>query len=145
MADSEVDTTQQGTSKTSATKPKNPKRVAAGKAAAQKTKLAHEAQKKALAEAHTIIANNQIKTGPPAAPEPPAEPTKITTTQWLSVISIITSLAGIYYKCEEIKGVFTKPPPSPVLPRAPPPLPVLPRAPPPSPATPKRGGIIMMD
>ena len=141
MADSEVDTTQQGTSQTSATKPKNPKRVAAGKAAAQKTKLAREAQKKALAEPQTIIANNQIKTDPPAAPEPPAtpeppaEPTKITTMQWLSVISIIISLVEIYYKREEIKGVFTKPPPSPVLPRAPPPLPT----------TPKRGGIRMMD
>ena len=61
------------------------------------------------------------------APEPPA----IRTTQWLSVISIIVSLAGIYYKREEIKGVFTKPPPSPVLPRAPQPSP--------------RGGIRMMD
>ena len=139
MADPEVDTTQQGTSQTSATKPKNPKRVAAGKAAAEKTKLAREAQKKALAEAQTIIANNQIKTDPPAAPEPPAEPEPaaapeppaITTTQWLSVISIIVSLAGLYYKREEIKGVFTKPPPSPVLPRAPPPSP--------------RGGIRMMD
>ena len=68
VADSEVDTTQQGTSQTAATKPKNPKRVAAGKAAAQKTKLAREVQKKALAEAQTIIANNQIKTDPPAAP-----------------------------------------------------------------------------
>ena len=45
MADSEIDTTQQGTLKTSATKPKNPKRVAAGKAAAQKTKLARGAEK----------------------------------------------------------------------------------------------------
>ena len=133
VADSEVDTTQQGTSQTAATKPKNPKRVAVGKAAAEKTKLVREAQKKALSKAQTIIANNQIKTDPPAAPEPPVapEPPAITTTQWLSVISIIVSLAGIYYKREEIKGVFTKPPPSPVLPRASPPSP--------------RGGNRMMD
>ena len=142
MADSEVDTTQQVPSKTPATKQKNPKRVAAGKLIAEKTKQAREAQKKALAEARVIIANNQIKTGSPAgappespaaavadkaAPDPPAdEPTKITTTQWLSVISIIVSLVGIYYKREEIKGLLTPkkpqvhtPPPSPVLPRAP--------------------------
>ena len=48
MADSEVDTTQQETSKTPAKKPKNPKRVAAGNATAQKTKLAREAQKQTL-------------------------------------------------------------------------------------------------
>ena len=49
MADSET-VKQQVTSKTPATKQKNPKRVAAGKAIAQKTKQAREAQKKALAE-----------------------------------------------------------------------------------------------
>ena len=54
--------------------------------------------------------------------DPPPEPTKnvLTTTQW-RVISIIVSLAGIYYKREEIKSVFTKK--SPVEfqpPRAPP-------------------------
>ena len=48
MADSEpVDTTQQVTSKTPTTKQKNPKRVAACKAIAAKTKQAHEAQKQA--------------------------------------------------------------------------------------------------
>ena len=47
-----ADTTQQATAPAPTTKPaKNPKRVAAGKAAAQKTKEAREAQKKALAEA----------------------------------------------------------------------------------------------
>ena len=74
-----------------------------------------------------IIANNQLK----QAPDPPtvtdtpsAELTKnvLTTTQWLSVISIIVSLAGVYYKREEIKKVFTSAPPSPVLQRAPPPV-----------------------
>ena len=132
MADSEtVDTTQQVTSKTPATKQKNPKRVAAGKAIAARTKQAREAQKKALAEANVIIANNQLKQAEPPTAEPPTDETKVesaknvlTTTQWLSVISIVVSLAGIYYKREEIKNAFTKPPPSPVLPRAPPPSPV---------------------
>jgi len=35
-------------------------------------------------------------------------PTKniLTTTQWLSVISIIISVVGIYYKREEVKKRF---------------------------------------
>jgi len=46
MADSEVDTTQQVTSKTPTTSVKNPKRVAAGKAIAEKRLQAREEQKK---------------------------------------------------------------------------------------------------
>ena len=107
MADSHVD--QQVTSKTPATKQKNPKRVAAGKAAAEKTRIAREAQKKALIEAQSIIA--QAKHADPVADSPAIT----TTTQWLSVISIIVSLVGVYYKRKEIKNVFAKPP-SPVLP-----------------------------
>ena len=131
MADS--DTTQQVTSQKPATKQKNPNRVTAGKATAEKTKIAREAQKKALIKAESMIANYQLKyENPPPAetPSPPAETpsesTKnvLTTTQWLSVISIVVSLAGIYYKREEIKGLLTKksppitpPPVPPVLPR----------------------------
>ena len=128
---------QQVTSKTPATKQKNPKRVAAGKAIANKTKIAREEQRKALIEAQSIIAQAKLSADPPAPPpvsvEPPPETTKnvLTTTQWLSIISIVVSLVGVYYKREEIKNVLTKKasPPSPVLPRAPPPSPVLPRAP----------------
>ena len=157
MADTQQPVEQQVTSKTPATKQKNPKRVAAGKAIAEKTKQAREAQKKALAEAQIIIANNQLKqteaTDPPPvadtpSTDPPVEPTKnvLTTTQWLSVISIIVSLAGIYYKREEIKSVFTKKTPV----RATPPSPVVPRAPPPSPVdavpqAPRKVGIRKMD
>ena len=44
------------------TKPaKNPKRVAAGKAVAEKTRQACQVQKKALAEANVIIANHKGK------------------------------------------------------------------------------------
>jgi len=32
----------------------------------------------------------------------------LTTTQWLSVISIIISAVGIYYKREEFKKAYTK-------------------------------------
>ena len=137
MADSQQPVDQQVTSKTPATKQKNPKRVAAGKATAQKTRIAREAQKKALIEAQSLIAQAKKadpvadSPAPPSVAEPPAPPSVteppsakvLTTTQWLSVISIIVSLVGVYYKREEIKNVFAKkaPPPSPVLPRATPP------------------------
>ena len=137
MADTQPPADQQVTSKTPATRQKNPKRVAAGKATAEKTKIAREAQKKALIEAQSIIANNQAKPAdppvpvepPPVSVEPPPETTKnvLTTTQWLSIISIVVSLVGVYYKREEIKNVLTKKP-APPLPPAPPPSPVLPRA-----------------
>ena len=123
MADSQQPVDQQVTSKTPTTKQKNPKRVAAGKAIAERTKITREAQKKPLIEAQSIIANNQVKQAgpPPDTPSPPpltdipsAESTKnvLTTTQWLSVISIVVSLAGICYKREEIKGLLTKKPAS---------------------------------
>ena len=150
MADS--DTTQQVTSQTPATKQKNPKRVAAGKAVAERTRIACAAQKKALIEAQSMIANNQVKQAgpPPPVTETPlpvtdTESTKnvLTTTQWLSVISIVVSLAGIYYKREEIKGLLTKKPPLTQPPLTQPPLTPPPLTPPPvppnSPVTPRRG------
>ena len=98
-----------------ATKQKNPIRVAAGKAIAEKATQAREAQKKKLPEADIIIANNQLKKAeaaaaavPPAAEPPTADPPTrnvLTTTQWLSVVSIFISVVGIYYKREEIKKV----------------------------------------
>ena len=120
---------QQVTSKTPATKQKNPKRVAAGKAVAERTRIAREAQRKAVIEAQSIIAQAKppayAQAKPPADPvadTPSAETTKnvLTTTQWLAIISIAVSLAGLYYKREELKNVLSKkaaPPP-----RAPPPL-----------------------
>ena len=134
--DQEPANTQQVTSKTPATKEKNPKRVAAGKAIAERTRIAREAQKKALIEAQSIIAQaKQTKSAdPPSVAEPPSvfDPLSVddppstknvlTTTQWLSIISIVVSLVGVYYKREEIKNAFYKkatPPP-----RAPPPSPV---------------------
>ena len=122
-----VDATQQVTSKTPDTKQKNPKRVAAGKAVAERTRIAREEQKKALIEAQSIIAQAKHADPPappcvaePPAPEPPSAKV-LTTTQWLSVVSIIVSLVGVYYKREEIKNVFAKKA-APQLPRAPPPV-----------------------
>ena len=98
-----------------------------------------EAQKKALDEANMKIAKYELKNVETPVSDPPStESTKnvLTTTQWLSVISIVVSLAGIYYKREEIKGLLTKKPP--ITP--PPPAlnsPVV--------FVPKRGGIKPMD
>ena len=129
------------TSKTPATKQTNPKRVASGKTIAERTRIARAEQRKALIEAQSIIANNQAKVEPPPVSEPKVEPPPVsepkveptknvlTTTQWLSIISIFVSLVGVYYKREEIKNVFAKKA-TPPLPRATPPSPVLPRAPP---------------
>ena len=121
MADTQQPVEQQVTSKMPATKQKNPKRVAAGKAIAEKTRIAREPQRKAVIEAQSIIAKAKQAdpvADPPSADPPaptsvaetPSETTKnlLTTTQWLSVISIIVSLVGVYYKREEIKNVFAK-------------------------------------
>ena len=146
-----ADTDQQVTSKTPATKQKNPKRVAAGKAVAERTRIAREAQRKTLIEAHSIIAQAKQRADPvtdtppasqadpvadtpsasqadPVADTPSATKNVLTTTQWLSIISIVVSVAGLYYKREDIKNLLVKkadPPP-----RAPPSSPVLTRAPP---------------
>ena len=128
MADSETDTSQQVTSKTPATKQKDPKKVAAGKALQEKNRKAREeqrkifeAQKKALDEANMKIAKYEVKNvetpvdtpvNPPAAGTP-VDKNVLMTTQWPSVISIVVSLAVIYYKREEIKGLFAKPTPAP--------------------------------
>ena len=124
----QVDITQQATTPTPTTAPKrakNPKRVAAGKAVAERTRLAREQQKKAAAEAAIIIANNKAKatappsntvavpeSDPPIADESPkstkVDNSSLSTTQWIGVISIVVSLIGIYYKREELKAAFSK-------------------------------------
>ena len=135
----QVDITQQATTPTPTTAPqrvKNPKRVAAGKATAEKTRQAREQQKKAAAEAAIIIANNKAKAAAPPSntvavpePDPPiaddsnlvatpkstednnkVDNSSLSTTQWIGVISIVVSLIGIYYKREELKAVFSKKP-----------------------------------
>ena len=139
MEDTVSNTEQQVTSKTPPTKQKNPKRVAAGKAVAERTRIAREAQRKAVIEAQSIIAQAKppadAQAKPPAAEDPvadtpSAETTKnvLTTTQWLSIISIVVSVAGLYYKREELKNLLVKK--DDPQPRAPPPSPVLTRAPP---------------
>ena len=151
MADSwtpqPVDSSQQVTSQTVRwPKQRNAKRVAAGKAIAEKTRQACKAQKKALVQVQSITANNALKQEAllvladtlAASRSVDTKNVLITTTQWLSVISIFVLLAGIYYKCEEIKSFLTKKP-SKNLP------PSLVDTVPPSPAPKRNGGVCKMD
>ena len=135
-----VDTTQQVTLKVPTTIVcfKNPKRVAAGKANAEKARQAREAQKQKLAEADIIIANERLKKAqeeakkkvdesppsatpaatpsatPSATPETMQPPDKeavsqtLSTTQWLSVIAIGVSMVGVYYNRQALKNCFYK-------------------------------------
>ena len=126
-AHSQVEITKQATTPTATTttqRAKNPKRVAAGKLVAKRTRLAREQQKKAAAEAAIIIANNEAK-ATTAAPEPAPttederpkcsgeKNSSLSTTQWLAVGSLIVSLVGLYYKREELKTVFSEKTPEP--------------------------------
>ena len=124
MADAQsADTTQQVTSQIPVKVPsqKNPKRVAAGKLIAEKRRQAREEQNKELAEANAVMAKEELRKAeekarkaqavvdPPVVMEAPvAESQTLTTTQWLSIASIIVSLAAIYYKREAIKGTIAK-------------------------------------
>ena len=114
----QVDITQQATT-TAPKRVKNPKRVAAGKLVAERTRLAREQQKKAAAEAAIIIANNKTKATEPTptiADQTPkstedsnkVDSSSLSTTQWIGVAGIVVSLIGIYYKREELKAVFSK-------------------------------------
>ena len=114
MSEEQADITQQATAPTTAApRVKNPKRVAAGKAIAEKTKEAREAQKKALAKAAAIIANDEAKKDTPEPAPEPAIPEPVnadqpppqesvywgfSTTQWLMVGGIVVGLLGLYYK-----------------------------------------------
>jgi len=70
-ANSQADITQQATTLTPKTQRlKDPKRVAAGKMVAERTKIARAQEKKDVAEARIIIANNNKAKATAAAPEP---------------------------------------------------------------------------
>ena len=128
-AHSQVDITQQATTPTPTptTTPqrvKNPKRVAAGKLVAERTRRAREQQKKPAAEAAIILANNKAKAAAPVSEPAPTiadetpnstgeKNSSLSTTQWLAVASLVVSLIGIYYKREELKAVFSKKTPEP--------------------------------
>jgi len=127
MADTQTaDTTQQVTSQIPTTGVKNPKRQAAGKAIAEKRRKAREEQEKKIAEANAILAKERLRkaqeeatkaekvVAPPVetlavkAPTPSVQTQTLTTTNLLTIASIIVSLAALYYKRKEIKGAIAK-------------------------------------
>ena len=79
--------------------PKDPGRIAAGKKLAEYNKKAREA-KKAGSEAKGIPKENKD--------EIPKEQGSFSMTQILSVVSIVVSLVGLYYKRKELMS-FVKP------------------------------------
>jgi len=107
-----ADVTQQATTPTATTqRVKNPKRVAAGKMVAERTRMAREEQKKAVEADH---AEKEAKAAT-SAPEPaPATEKKspnsgglfgLSANQWIGIGGIGISLLGIYYKHEELKAM----------------------------------------
>ena len=105
MADSEtlLDTSQQVTSKTPTTRVKDPKKVAAGKALQRKNREAREAQKRFIEAQKKELDDAKMKIAKLENAETPGtdensatdgSSKNVLTTQWLSIISIIVSLAG---------------------------------------------------
>ena len=90
---SPLDSAKQVTTTEKKTKPKDPGRIAAGKKLAEYNKKAREA-KKAGREKEIPKENNQEGS--------------FSLTQILSVVSIVVSLAGLYYKRKELMS-FVKP------------------------------------
>ena len=86
------------------TVPKNPGRIAAGKKLAEHNKKAREAKKKA--KEVTLSDAQEQKENPISTENEIEQRSSFSLTQVLSVASIIVSLAGLYYKREELKHLF---------------------------------------
>ena len=86
------------------TVPKNPGRIAAGKKLAEHNKKAREAKKKA--KEVTLSDTQEQKENPISTENESEQRSSFSLTQVLSVASIIVSLAGLYYKREELKHLF---------------------------------------
>ena len=94
-----IDSAKQETTTEKKPKPKDPGRIAAGKKLAEHNKKAREA-KKASQQNKEIPNENKD--------EIPKEQGSFSLTQILSVVSIVVSLAGLYYKRKELMS-FVKP------------------------------------
>ena len=91
--------TEQVTTTEKKTKPKDPGRIAAGKKLAEYNKKAREA-KKAGQENKEIPKENKDK-----IPKENNQEGSFSLTQILSVVSIVVSLAGLYYKRKELMSL----------------------------------------
>ena len=94
--------TEQVTTTEKKTKPKDPGRIAAGKKLAEYNKKAREV-KKAVRENKEIPKENKDE-----IPKENNQEGSFLLTQILSVVSIVVSLAGLYYKRKELMS-FVKP------------------------------------
>ena len=93
--------TEQVTTTEKKTKPKDPGRIAAGKRLAEHNKKAREAKK--AGREKEIPKENKDK-----IPKENNQEGSFSLTQILSVVSIVVSLAGLYYKRKELMS-FVKP------------------------------------
>ena len=100
MENKELEPTEQVTTTEKKTKPKDPGRIAAGKKLAEYNKKAREA-KKAGREKEMPKEKDEI-------PKENNQEGSFSLTQILSVVSIVVSLAGLYYKRKELMS-FVKP------------------------------------
>ena len=97
--------TEQVTTTEKKTKPKDPGRIAAGKKLAEYNKKAREAKK----ASKSIQENKEIpKENKDEIPKENNQEGSFSLTQILSVVSIVVSLAGLYYKRKELMS-FVKP------------------------------------
>jgi len=119
-----TDITQQATSPDPRPHVKNPKRVAAGKMVAERTRIAREQQKKKASAEASVANKNEKSVASPSEPEPKAE-SGLTLNQWIGIGGLVVSAAGLFLKREEIMGAVKKnlpSPPPPVEPAPPPPV-----------------------
>ena len=101
MENKELEPTEQVTTTEKKTKPKDPGRIAAGKKIAEYNKKAREAKKAGREKEIPNENKDEI-------PKENNQEGSFSLTQILSVVSIVVSLAGLYYKRKEFMS-FVKP------------------------------------
>ena len=101
MENKELEPTEQVTTTEKKTKPKDPGRIAAGKKLAEYNKKAREAKKAGCEKEIPKENKDEI-------PKENNQEGSFSLTQILSVVSIVVSLAGLYYKRKELMS-FVKP------------------------------------
>ena len=101
MENKELEPTEQVTTTEKKTKPKDPGRIAAGKRRAEHNKKVREAKKAGREKEIPKENRDEI-------PKENNQEGSFSLTQILSVVSIVVSLAGLYYKRKELMS-FVKP------------------------------------
>ena len=96
---SPIDSAEQVTTTEKKTKPKDPGRIAAGKKLAEHNKKAREAKK--ASQENKEIPNEKKD----EIPKENNQEGSFSLTQILSVVSIVVSLAGLYYKRKELMSL----------------------------------------